>query len=410
MKTLIAIFGVMIAASVANAQDPCAGMKFCYRYVHPHTTTSCYWVYHCSSNPNSDDFPPDVPEKWPNGATIHYSTNNLSQGCVNAAALDQCIDDAFCMWERLCGSDGQLYSERDAWDPTDINQVPIEIQPTNEQYSASTHEFGETPTDRSRVIAITNVQHNCPAAGATSADLVPANPSNPYNQPLEWATLIDINATSDYAAANTDVYPCPGNDCSTKLPKQNICIALAHEIGHLLGLMHTHPSYSEAHAQPPMPDCGSHDPSGMDLMDTSLNQGCTGNPPNLTAYDKCMYQKLYCPQDSKAHKGGEQPLTTSCDNSSVNDGPFIPAYDPELRAYPNPTTGMLTVQFISNASENVTLRIFNTLGQQMLGFEYWEQPGENSHTVNLSKLPSGHYIVRIASDNIRASRIIVIDR
>ncbi|MCX6317834.1 MAG: T9SS type A sorting domain-containing protein, partial [Bacteroidetes bacterium] len=81
-----------------------------------------------------------------------------------------------------------------------------------------------------------------------------------------------------------------------------------------------------------------------------------------------------------------------------------------LWVYPNPNTGTFNVRFFNQTGEQVTLKVFNGLGQVVytqslpLGVAY------SNITVNLGNVPAGVYIVKIMNGTgaeLAAKRIIV---
>ncbi|MBL7747458.1 MAG: HYR domain-containing protein, partial [Chitinophagaceae bacterium] len=82
----------------------------------------------------------------------------------------------------------------------------------------------------------------------------------------------------------------------------------------------------------------------------------------------------------------------------------------QLWVYPNPNTGIFNVRFYNQTGEQVTLKVFNGLGQVVytqslpLGVAY------SNITVNLGNMPAGVYIVKIMNGTgaeLAAKRIVV---
>lgn len=71
-----------------------------------------------------------------------------------------------------------------------------------------------------------------------------------------------------------------------------------------------------------------------------------------------------------------------------------------ISSYPNPTNGML---YINNASDVISLEVFNTLGQKVLtSFE--------TNQVNMSNLPKGFYIVKLYDVNREVKTLLKIQK
>ncbi len=71
-----------------------------------------------------------------------------------------------------------------------------------------------------------------------------------------------------------------------------------------------------------------------------------------------------------------------------------------ISSYPNPTNGML---YINNASDAISLEMFNTLGQKVLtSFE--------TDRVNLSNLPKGFYIIKLYDVNHEVKSLLKIQK
>jgi hypothetical protein len=65
-------------------------------------------------------------------------------------------------------------------------------------------------------------------------------------------------------------------------------------------------------------------------------------------------------------------------------------------SYPNPFNSSTTIKYGLPCPGNVTLRIFNPLGQQVSTlFEGYQSPGFHTTTMNAGDLPSGLYLVRL---------------
>jgi hypothetical protein len=77
---------------------------------------------------------------------------------------------------------------------------------------------------------------------------------------------------------------------------------------------------------------------------------------------------------------------------------------PDLSVFPNPASDMLTVEYSTNRSEVAVVEIFDVLGHQLLTTSFQQQAGRNSHSLDLSSLPDGHYVVRVEGANLLSSK------
>jgi len=74
-----------------------------------------------------------------------------------------------------------------------------------------------------------------------------------------------------------------------------------------------------------------------------------------------------------------------------------------LNVYPNPTTGMATLDYTTDLSGSVTIRIFSLTGSLVKTTQAQAISGKNAISLNVSDLATGGYIVYLSNGNKKAS-------
>lgn len=86
------------------------------------------------------------------------------------------------------------------------------------------------------------------------------------------------------------------------------------------------------------------------------------------------------------------------------------AIEKSFAVYPNPTSGMLTVEISSGAYENVSLTISDIVGKEIQNIALGKQHSGLRLSVNLSGSPQGLYLIRIQTEQGAAVKRIAISR
>ncbi|MGH2639969.1 MAG: T9SS type A sorting domain-containing protein, partial [Rhabdochlamydiaceae bacterium] len=286
------------------------------------------------------------------------------------------VTAAFQKWISLCHA-GTLNISEDASGSSGCC-IPI-------VYWSDPNEF---PAGDEGTLAETNPVWQCGDPEVQGALICEFDATNPNHH--MW---IHINHSSTAKDVIQDVYPCPpASNCKVPNGKTqvNLCNVLSHEIGHVFGMMHT--VEVDPKTGQDGPNCGSY--SDDDLMAWAGTQGTACAPPNWTLNDMCMFQKLYC---------YGYPLL------SVNPTTIL-SMNPDLEVHPNPTTGILTIQFSADVSGSVHVALIDILGNTILNNSFRCFAGRETKTLDLSKLPANYYIVRIEGPDFRASHLIRVAR
>ena len=84
----------------------------------------------------------------------------------------------------------------------------------------------------------------------------------------------------------------------------------------------------------------------------------------------------------------------------------------ELQAYPNPISEQATIKFAVKESQDVTLELYNTLGQRVQVLHQGAVPSSQTRTVSLqaSDLSSGLYIVRMRGESFSTTKSVTVVR
>lgn len=94
---------------------------------------------------------------------------------------------------------------------------------------------------------------------------------------------------------------------------------------------------------------------------------------------------------------------TQCTAAGIEE-----AIDPEVstQMYPVPATEKLNVSFVSERANTSTITLMDISGRVIKTDMVSSTVGENTHTLDLSGIETGNYIVSLSSESIRTSRLI----
>ncbi|MES2617497.1 MAG: immunoglobulin-like domain-containing protein [Bacteroidota bacterium] len=132
---------------------------------------------------------------------------------------------------------------------------------------------------------------------------------------------------------------------------------------------------------------------------------------NVNPNEEGIYSITYRVTDPSGNKS--LPYTTQvvytywpkCYNSTTGLKK-APNADDAVSVYPNPTTGIVTLDLETLMAKNATIEVFNAMGQQVLTQNYSEATGK--FTVDLTGLAKGVYTIKLKSEGqIVVKRVIL---
>jgi hypothetical protein len=85
------------------------------------------------------------------------------------------------------------------------------------------------------------------------------------------------------------------------------------------------------------------------------------------------------------------------------------ALDQRLRVFPNPTEGLLNVQFDAPQAGKAQIEVFNVLGERVFEATRATAAGTQREVIDMSTLTGGIYFVNITADGVRASRKVTLN-
>ena len=95
---------------------------------------------------------------------------------------------------------------------------------------------------------------------------------------------------------------------------------------------------------------------------------------------------------------------------ATNVGISENALDQRLRVFPNPTEGLLNVQFDAPQSGKAQIEVFNVLGERVFEATRATAAGTQREVIDMSTLTGGIYFVNITADGVRASRKVTLNK
>lgn len=194
---------------------------------------------------------------------------------------------------------------------------------------------------------------------------------------------------------------------------------LAHEIGHYMGLIHTHGGSSDELVDGS--NCSTEgdlicdtpaDPGLSGLVDTlcvytgtaldANNQPYAPDPANIMSYSRKVCRTMFSPTQYSvinatywSDRTYLQCISTGTDETVQFDS----------RLYPNPAQNEIRILFANGAEENSAIEIYDATGRLVQMQQV--SAGSRIETLNVSELPNGIYSCRVSSG---ANTVFVINR
>jgi hypothetical protein len=73
--------------------------------------------------------------------------------------------------------------------------------------------------------------------------------------------------------------------------------------------------------------------------------------------------------------------------------------DMEMHLFPNPVSDQLTVNFIAQTEEQITIRVYDIIGRLVFEESIWSIVGENTAQISTQQLPQGIYLLQISGND-----------
>ncbi len=102
----------------------------------------------------------------------------------------------------------------------------------------------------------------------------------------------------------------------------------------------------------------------------------------------------------------EGPSTSDSRNTPSSDSTAISVH--ELKAYPNPTSGILEVVFDALADQKFSFVVVDVLGNSVFKETYTSFKGDNLKEFDFSRLPRGIYFITVASDEAETKTLRIV--
>ncbi|HUM51177.1 MAG TPA: T9SS type A sorting domain-containing protein [Chitinophagales bacterium] len=144
--------------------------------------------------------------------------------------------------------------------------------------------------------------------------------------------------------------------------------------------------------------------------DGSSTNSVDVSPPNSEVIDTLFVTDNYgCLTDSFTIVKllpFKDPNTTSTDRKATTVvKPTVGVTTTAIKVYPNPsTTGIFTVDYTSDKNINSNIVVYDITGNIVLQDEFVLQEGTTNHTLNISNLASGSYLLKVEDKVVRIQK------
>lgn len=98
----------------------------------------------------------------------------------------------------------------------------------------------------------------------------------------------------------------------------------------------------------------------------------------------------------------------SCVSCDLVEDVFDPAFAGSFEVFPNPATGITNIQYSLDKTVDLTIQITNALGQEVRT-ELISNAIEGTHTIDVSELAAGVYMIRMTDGERTASQSLVVE-
>lgn len=83
----------------------------------------------------------------------------------------------------------------------------------------------------------------------------------------------------------------------------------------------------------------------------------------------------------------------------------------KIEMYPNPSTGLITVTFTAQEQEQISIDVYNTVGQKMMNLANTQfAKGKHSHTYDIGNLPEGVYFIGITNNAAKKTMKVILNK
>ncbi len=98
----------------------------------------------------------------------------------------------------------------------------------------------------------------------------------------------------------------------------------------------------------------------------------------------------------------------------VNEDDLTSVNDPEkvskLNVYPNPSSGVVNLEFEATSSENARIQVIDAMGREVISQEKFVTGGNNEIELNLNEVSEGLYFIKINVGNYNACKRVLLSR